>query len=652
MAVGTMDFFEHQNVARRKTAVLIIYYIIAVILIATAVYLAFALTFLGIDGKKSHGQGQEFKAEQLWNSELFIWVIGGTLLVVVGGSLYKISQLSGGGAAVAEMLGGRPVNANTSDPDERKVLNVVEEMAIASGTSVPKVFVLEQEPGINAFAAGFSPSNSVIAVTKGCIQQLSRDELQGVIAHEFSHILNGDMRLNIKLMGVLHGILIIGMIGYWIFRISLHSGSSSRSRNNKDGNRMPLVLLGLIVMVVGYVGVLFGKLIKSAVSRQREYLADAAAVQFTRNPNGIAGALKKIGGIEFGSKLRSSSAEDASHLFFANGLSSFFMSMMATHPPLPERIRRIDPSFEGNIDRITSASTAASTDNISGFTGGGVAQKTFGLQSEQFSASVGAPRREHLEYASKIIAGLPESIISAAREPFGARAVVYTLLLNKDAGSLEVQLKHLAENADEAVYAETVKMIKILEGIGRESSLPLIDLSLSTLKELSALQYEIFRNNVQKLVEADNEIDLFEMTLQRMILRRLDPVFRKVKPVPIVYYDISPLLGYCADVISCLAYWGTDDQAVSRMAFEKGSEKLGVGKLDMKSVNDCGLDLLLNSLDQLTGTSPAIKKRLIEACAVSIAVDGKVTLEEAEILRCIGDTLDCPIPLFLPGQVL
>ncbi len=340
-----MDFFEHQEQARRKTGLLVVYFVLAVASIIVAVYLAVVAVFVGTQGDA---------VEALWLPQVFGPVAGGTLLVITVGSLYKMADLARGGEVVARSLGGRPVLANTCELRERVLLNVVEEMAIASGTPVPPVFLLDNESAINAFAAGTTPQNAVIGVTRGTIETLNRDELQGVIAHEFSHILNGDMRLNLRLIGLLNGILLIAMIGYVLMRTgsgSYRVGFSSSSSNRKGGN--PLPLLGLLLYVIGYIGVFFGHLIKSAVSRQREFLADASAVQFTRLPDGIVGALKKIGGLVQGSRLRTSQAEEASHMYFGNGLAAPFFALLATHPPLSERIRRIDPSFDGKFPRAS-----------------------------------------------------------------------------------------------------------------------------------------------------------------------------------------------------------------------------------------------------------------------------------------------------------
>ena len=329
-----MDFFQSQEAARRKTSTLIVYFVLAVLAMIASVYLAgVAIVFATGD----------MPLEKCWNPRFFCVVSLFTLGVVLCGSLYKIATLRGGGESVARMLGGRLLEPARATPPELRLLNVVEEMAIASGTPVPPVYLME-EPGINAFAAGFTPADAVVGVTRGAVERLSRDQLQGVIAHEFSHILNGDMRLNIRLMGFIFGILCLSLFGRILMRTR--------------GKKNPLPLFGIALFIVGSLGVFFGKLIKSAVSRQREFLADASAVQFTRNPDGIAGALKKIGGLALGSRLQSPEAESASHMFFANGLGRGFVALMATHPPLTERIRRIDPSFTGEFPKVSPLAAA------------------------------------------------------------------------------------------------------------------------------------------------------------------------------------------------------------------------------------------------------------------------------------------------------
>jgi len=325
-----MDFFDRQEKARRNTKLLVVYFVLGVALLIASVYLAALLIFAGV-GSGHHRFSDAPIHFALWNPKLFFGVVVGTLAVISIGSISKTAELAQGGSAVAEMLGGRLVNSSTTDPDERKLLNVVEEMALASGVPVPHVYVLDNERGINAFAAGHSTSDAVVTVTRGCMTVLKRDELQGVIGHEFSHILNGDMRLNLRLMGMIFGILCLAVVGRVLLQV--------RSGSSRDRNPLPLV--GRALLLIGWIGMVFGRLIQAAVSRQREFLADASSVQFTRNPAGLSGALQKIGGLSYGSKLEAAHAGEASHMFFGNGMGESLFGLMDTHPPLEERIERL-----------------------------------------------------------------------------------------------------------------------------------------------------------------------------------------------------------------------------------------------------------------------------------------------------------------------
>ncbi|MBM4142629.1 MAG: M48 family metallopeptidase [Lentisphaerae bacterium] len=645
-----MDFFAHQDVARRKTTLLIGYYTIAVVLIVLGVYLAFAATFAGAMAR----QTGRVEATRFWNPDLFVWVTGGTLIVVALGTIYKVSQLASGGAAVARLLGGRPVNANASDPDERKILNVVEEMAIASGAPVPGVYILEDERGINAFAAGFSPADAVVAVTRGCVQRLTRDELQGVVAHEFSHIFNGDMRLNVRLMGVLHGILVIAMAGYWIMRSTMHT---RRSGSRDKGGSAPIALLGLALMIIGYVGVFFAKLIKSAVSRQREFLADASAVQFTRNPLGIAGALKKIAGFAGGSRIRSPNAEEASHFFFCNGLSSSLLGLMATHPPIEERIRRLDSSFQPGGQAAASASAGGgSAAALAGIEAGrGLAEPPplpegaarLAADPDEIVARVGAPGPRHLAYARQVLERIPAAAADAAREPFGARAIVYGLLLSRDGAVRASQWARLEGGADAAVLAEMRRLAPVMAGIEDALRLPLLDLAVPALRDLSPAQYQAFMSNVDHLVRADEEVDLFEYALRLVLRRQLEPAFGGARRHVIQYYDVTPLLRPAADLLTALAAWGADDVTGARRAFAAGASRLGARQApEIGDIAGAGLGSVDAALGRLAEAGPAVKRRVVAACAASVGADGKVTVEEAELLRAVSDALDCPLPPF------
>ncbi len=675
-----MDFFEHQDVARRKSGLLVVYFIVAVILIVVSIYGAAVLTG-NIIGAKTAGPDQAHRV-WLWSPPLLLGCAVGTVLLVTSGSLYKMAALRDGGESVALMLGGRLVDPNSSDLHERKLLNVVEEMAIASGIPVPPVYVLDEEDGINAFAAGYSSEDAVIGVTRGCMRILSRDELQGVIAHEFSHILNGDMRLNIRLIGVLHGILLIGLAGYFLLRMLFLSGGSRRrsSRRGKGGGGiLAVALFAVLLIIIGFVGVFFGKLIKSALSRQREYLADASAVQFTRNPEGIAGALKKIGGLFSGSKLQAANAEQASHLFFGDAIKSAWFGAMATHPPLDQRIRRIDPAFDGAYPDVADEPEATGPppvpqavqpagDELFGVPGEarpitgetGIGQEIFGetegamvIAPAVILSQIGSPNTAHLEYARKLRESIPPGLLAAAREAYGARAVIYGLLLDRDENIRSKQLARLRERAEGPVYEDTVKLVAEFDQLHSRQRLPLIDIAMPALQALSEPQFNAFRDNVQYLAEADEEVSLFEYTLQGILVRNLAPKFSGRKPPVIKYYSLKGLGEQCAVLLSTLARQGTEDEDAAAKALAAAAPKLDSDDgLALLAPEQCGLARVDEALKELRTVSPKHKRMLLDACIICIAMDGKITVDEAELLRSVADALGCPMPPVLPGQQL
>ncbi|HLP07482.1 MAG TPA: M48 family metallopeptidase, partial [Opitutaceae bacterium] len=356
-----MDFFAQQDSARRRTSLLVAYFVAAVVLIVLTLNIAVAFGLGYAGGSQQPRRSRSYSRVEyerprapafVWRVDALAWTTGLTLAVIAGGALYRRFTLREGGRAVARIAGGRELAPGSSEPAERRLLNIVEEMSIASGVPMPAVFVLDDEPGLNAFAAGFTPSDAAVAVTRGCLEKLNRDELQGVIAHEFSHLLNGDMRLNIRLVGVLFGILMLAMIGRGLLQSLRFAGAGRSSRREKGGGGVAVIVaLGLVLLLVGYIGYFFGRLIQAAVSRQREFLADAAAVQFTRNPAGIGGALKKIGAYAIGSGITSAQATQFNHFFFAQAFSGGF-SLFATHPPLEERIRAIEPQWDGKLPAV------------------------------------------------------------------------------------------------------------------------------------------------------------------------------------------------------------------------------------------------------------------------------------------------------------
>ncbi|HEY3395714.1 MAG TPA: M48 family metallopeptidase [Lacipirellulaceae bacterium] len=630
------DFFERQSSARRNTKWLVAMFVLAVISIVGSTFAATAAALSASSGG----------AVPL---ELPLVAAGGALLLIAGGSTYKVFQLRGGGTVLAERLGGRRLYPNTTDNTERRLLNVVEEMALASGVPVPPVFLLQEEQGINAFAAGHSPSDAVIGVTRGCAQELSRDELQGVIAHEFSHILNGDMRLNLRLIGVLHGILLMGLVGRELLRLA--GGGSRRSKKGNGG--LYLLLIGLAFMVLGFLGVFFGNLIKAAISRQREFLADASAVQFTRNPEGIAGALKRIGAAAFGSKLVSPTAAEASHMYFASGLSSLF----ATHPPLEERIRRLDPQWNGEFPPAVAAEAAESAawpiGGTSGFVEVSPRDKTTtftkpALSDVQHAAEqVASPTETHRKYVHGLLAALPRPVTEAAHDPYGARAIIFATLLDRDADVRAAQLKALEKAAQPDVFELTLRLVPSVSQVDVRSRLPLVDMTLPALRAMTRAQYQEFAICFNELVQADKRLGLFEWALHEILMRHLRPQFEPVRPKPIMYYGLQRLAEQCSVLLSALA---RECQHDDQVAFQAGARHLPEVTLRYVALATSGLNELRNALEELAATAPKLRHRLIDACAACISADAAVSVGEAELLRAICDMLDCPLPPLLPGQ--
>ncbi len=635
-----MDFFQSQDQARKQTLLLVVFFALAVIslVVLTNLLVMFLFGYMGSQNLDSTAPVLQFD----W--QIFSSVSALVIAVILLGSLYKISSLSKGGDAVAEMLGGKLIIAGSGDLDQQKVLNVVEEMAIASGTPVPPVYLLDED-GINAFAAGFSPSDAVIGVTRGCIQQLNRTQLQGVIAHEFSHILNGDMRINIRLIGILHGILIIGLIGYFLLRSASFSRYSRSSRNNGGG---AILGLGLGLAVIGFAGTFFGNLIKAAVSRQREYLADASAVQFTRNNMGIANALKRIGGSAAGSRIENPAGAEISHALFAEGVSGFFSSLFATHPPLDKRIQRLDPEWDGNFNVSAAETPETSPGAEASRTQGAAENLVSGIAGASFAAShvgqVGQVRPEVLQQAQVLLQQIPPQFHDAIHEPHGARAAIYALLLNDEEEIRQAQLQYLQAESDDGVFEVLLKLEQETTQIDIAHRLPLIEISLPALRQLSAPQYQRFKNNVRKLVNIDRKVSLFEWSLQKILFHHLDAVFVKIPRQGHKYTSLKQLEDACSLLLSMLLYAGKEKKIDEAQVMQTAKKELGDINLQLLPVTEISLPALNQALDRLNRLTPLLKPRLLKACVICISADDNFSPVEAELFRAIADTLDCPMP--------
>jgi len=642
-----MDFFQSQDLAKRRTGLLVFYFSMAVILIILSVYLAIACVLrLSVNKKETLAVSS---IADLWDPQLLGVVALGTSALIGGGSLYKITALSGGGHTVAELLGGRLLHPDSTDSDERRLLNVVEEMAIASGLAVPPVYLLEKELAINAFAAGLTPGDAVIAVTSGTLRRLSRDELQGVVAHEFSHILNGDMRLNTRLIGILFGILVIGVVGWILFRSSFGVSARLGARDN-DNNRKgfnPIPLIGIALYVIGYVGVFFGNLIKAAVSRQREFLADASSVQFTRNPAGLAGALKKIGALAQGSRIQDSHAEEASHLFFGEavgGLNNFF-GLLASHPPLVERIRRIDPSFTGDFSSVSLDDHREEREEL-GRTSRLDRPAGRMLDVARAVSQVGMIDAAHLAYAADLKESMPRTLTDVVREPLGAQAAAFALLIDPDETVRKTQLAWLQAHSMPAVVRETLRILPDVQRLAPEARLPLVELAAPALCQMTPAQFHDFFRSVETLVLSDRKTTLFEYALQRLLMRHVVARFDRTRPPVVKYTTIRSMLQPLTMVLSALARIGHGSADDAARAFAAGSKILDLSGVPLELDPSVAVDLkaIDAALEELAKATPQLKKKVLEACAASISSDGVVTVEEGELLRVISDSLGCPMP--------
>lgn len=612
-----MDFFDKQERASKKTKWLVCYFLLAVVGIILTLQVVLALVI----------------GTPVTDPDLFLLVSVGVVAMVALGSIAKSIELSKGGRAVAAMLGGTPVDMNSREPGEQRLINVVEEMAIASGVPVPEVFVIEDQT-INAFAAGHGPGDTAIGVTRGCIDRLTRDELQGVIGHEFSHILHGDMRLNIRLIGILNGILFLALIGGFLLRMGIYAPrSDSSDGKSKAAGFMIFVGGGLALYLVGWIGVFFGRLIKAAVSRQREFLADASSVQYTRNPEGLASALAKIA--KFSSRIESPRAEEASHMFFGNGVGDPWMALFATHPPIEERIEEIAPGFD-----IAAAKEKAQPPppplpkNNQTVVGGRLAEALL-------------PGQPRVAEAAALLAGLPDASKSACRELHGACALVYSLLLSDDEKLREHQIALI--DADDPLRAEILAHYARRAGLSSAQRLGLVDIAIPTLRHLSHEQYATFRANVKKLVEADGEINLFEYTLQKILVRHLDLYFTNATGNAVAYKSLVPLLPETGLLLSALASVDPRGVVERDAAFRSGVSELLVkpAAFPLERADKIDLAAFDAALDKIALAAPDVKRTILTACGAVVMHDGEVNDEEAELLRAISDSLDCPVPPFV-----
>jgi Zn-dependent protease with chaperone function len=642
-----MDFFQQQDQARRSTKILVILFLLAVSLLIILTNVLVVVTLWVMDEQLVGNYQAYQQSVQTLNYhptlglfEFFDWRRFGLISLAVTGVigcavLFKSAQLSGGGKRVAEQLGGSRIQPNTNDKDEKLALNVVEEMAIASGMPVPAVYLLKDELGLNAFAAGSTPADAVIGITRGCLEQLDREQLQGVVAHEFSHILNGDMRLNIRLIAILHGILFVGLIG----EILLRSGGRSRfrSRGKSDGNS--IALLGLALLIIGWLGRFFGSWIKSAVSQQREYLADASAVQFTRNPGGIADALKIIGGYQPSALVESPRASEMSHLFFGQAITA---KMFTTHPPLTERIQRIEPHWDGQfIVRQVKNTDHHSANNEAGPAGKSKSEKFTDVVSGAILVDAAFQNPGQLQDSNS---GIPELLTKNIHEPFSAIAVLFALLLSDDQAIQAKQQSYIELTKIRGLSIESMHLLPAISSLDKSHRLPLIQLALPALKCMSAEQYKVVCRTLLLLIRADNRYDLFEWCLYQLVRHYLDPEFGKVKASQPKHRKVKAVSNDFNIVLSLLCHYGETSEDLISAAFHKGANSAGLYTLSLMDVSQCNLDAFIDATKNLADCFPLLKPRLLKALKDAASHDGVISTVEREMITAIAAVMDSPLP--------
>ncbi len=681
-----MDFFGRQDQARRNSALLVGLYVGAVALIGLAVFLLVKVML-------------EIGAEdvEIGDVELLIFCLGGVLVLIGGGSLYRMASITSG-EAVARMMGAEPLGDRPQNEADLRLRNVVEEMAIAAGVPVPGIWVMRGETGINAFAAGHGPEDAVVAVTQGALNLLDRDELQGVVAHEFSHIINRDVRLNLRMVGVLYGILMISLLGRILLRASFYSGSgrrrsrSSRGGKGEGGAVMAMVAAGAGLWAIGSIGLFFARFIKQSVSRQREYLADAAAAQFTRNPTGLAGALKKIGGSTLGGRMRTAQqiqnahAEEAEHMFFTEGASRLG-AMFSTHPPLRDRILRLEPAWDGTLPDMSQPglykqpeapakpppvprTTAPGAPPPLPFPVPGMGGRLPGLPSAgpgipglpgagggamspvmlAFVAAIGNPDARNLEAARRVLDRMPAPLKDAAHDPEAAPLVVLALTSGgegMDAAGLAGALRLPPESRDRFVALRTE-----MADLDRDLHLPLADLCLPALRRLPREAQDRFLTDLDRAVHLDQDVDLLEYVLMRMVQRQLI-LARESRPRrPAHIFGWPGLARQASVVLSALAWYGADD-AQAEASFQAALRVLGdhVQKVRFLPRAECGLEAVHEALTELETASAKLKRQLLGALATAAGADQVITPEQAELFRAVADALGVPVPLLTPDML-
>jgi len=641
--MNELSFFEHQQLARRNSRVMIVLFTLSVTAIVTVINLVAGVAYVWLADVPLEA-GLRAVPPVLYGA------VGlATLAVIAIVSLVNIARLAEGGVKLARLLGAREVTGDASDPLERRFLNIVEEMAIASGVRVPRAFVMDKEKAINAFAAGWNVSGSVVAVTRGALEHLTRDELQGVVAHEFSHILNGDMALNIRMIGVLAGIVAVGSIGQFLMRLA---GEADDLRA-----AVPFFVAGLAIFVVGYIGLFFARLIKAAASREREFLADASAVQFTRNPDGIAGALDQIGASGAGTRIIARYAEEMSHMFFGESVKVRFASLFDTHPPLGERIRRVHARFDADDYRKRRAAGLAVAGavqppepSIPAAPAGRRAADigtAWGRTPSQSAMLVGTLDRAKVDYASRLLLALPAQLRASLRTADGACAALLGLLLAPKEEVMQQQLDALKTVGLADLAARAAQAAPLTRSLSPAFHLPVIDLALPAVKGAPQEAKDALLKAIEAVIAADRRIALHEFVVLTLVRHQLAAAERR-QPAP---EKLARLREHAAVLLSLVAHAGTRPDASGpradalKAAMQAGADAMG--DITMPQYHRLSFDQADAALAALKRLRPLEKEVLVKGLFAAVTADGVIRVAEAELMRLVGAVLECPLPPLL-----
>ncbi|MDX8377615.1 MAG: M48 family metalloprotease [Mariprofundales bacterium] len=667
-----MKFLKHKKAAQRNTRRLIVLFAIGVAILVALTYifitilgpffalgLVFTSALFSMDVNNFSANNilislDAFGHPIFWNWPRFIFVVLAVGCIIGAGSMYKLNKLhQQGGRGIARLLNGQLLRRNSTDVLELRLRNVVEELAIVTGIPAPTIYIIPTI-GINAFAAGFGRGKAIIGVSNDCLILLNREQLQAVLAHEFSHIIQGDMQLNMRMLGLLYGITLISEIGMML-AVGTHTRTPMYEKKHNPSNvryAIPqlaiinffIAILGFLMIFAGIIGIIISDLIKRGISRQREFMADASAVEITRNPRALASALKVVGGFEESTptpKYSAATHSQLSHFFFHHQVSMDFSGhWYNTHPPLAERIRRLEPSFHGTFPKVVLATIEA--DNM---------RMAFAEISGNIPIKSNSQNSTPVQNAGYILSTIPTRIKKVLHDPVSAAPLVYALLLDSEKTVRNQQLKWLQKheyNSDMPVgtVQQLLAIYPIIRSCNANLRLPMLDLVLPALQLMDAKQYKIFRYAVKNMMEADNKISLFEYCLHLLLVHHLDDSFGKGWDVVRSQYPLSVMLPACRVILAMMAHHGAKEEGFiyGMMIMKNEITECALSEADRTLPTCPSIAKLDRSLKKIARVQEPLRLRLLEACAACVKSDGIVATSEGELLRVIADSLDCPVP--------